>query len=86
MGKILLVDDNSDILMVLRVTFEGAGHEVIATEDPLEVLPLVERQRPDAVVLDVMMPERSGWDVLTCCWSAMWINCPRLGRGMCCGT
>lgn len=64
MGTILLVDDNSDILMVLRVTFEGAGHEVIATEDPLEVLPLVERQRPDAVVLDVMMPELSGWDVL----------------------
>ena len=64
MGKILLVDDNPDILMVLRVTFEVAGHEVIATEDPREVLALAERNAPDAVVLDVMMPGRSGWEVL----------------------
>lgn len=64
MAKILMVDDSPDILLVLRATFENAGHDVIATENPKEVLGLVNEHQPEAMVLDVMMPGVTGWDVL----------------------
>ena len=64
MPNILLVDDDPDILRILTAAFESAGHEVRAIPDPCEVAPLVGQSRFDAVVLDVMMPRRSGWEVL----------------------
>lgn len=64
MPNILLVDDDPDILRILTAAFESAGHEVRATVDPVEVAPLLIQRRFDAVVLDVMMPRLSGWDLL----------------------
>lgn len=64
MPNILLVDDDPDILSILTAAFESAGHEVRAVPDPCEVAPLVGQSRFDAVVLDVMMSHRSGWEVL----------------------
>ena len=64
MSNILLVDDDPDILHVLGTMFETAGHETVATTDPLSVDELLESQAFDAVVLDVMMPRRNGWQVL----------------------
>lgn len=64
MAKILIVDDDPDILLVLRVTLESAGHKVTETSDPLTVLPAIDREEPDAVILDVMMPGVTGWDLL----------------------
>ena len=64
MAHILLVDDDPDILSILSAVFEGSGHRVQATPDPLAVEPLLREHRFDALVLDVMMPARSGWEVL----------------------
>jgi DNA-binding response OmpR family regulator len=64
MARILLVDDDPDILRVLAATFESAGHEVHATSNPDLAGPLARARLFDAVVLDVMMPRRSGWEVL----------------------
>jgi DNA-binding response OmpR family regulator len=64
MSHILLVDDDPDILNVLGATFETAGHDIVTTTDPLSIDGLLEAQSFDAVVLDVMMPRRSGWEVL----------------------
>lgn len=64
MSHILLVDDDPDILNVLGATFETAGHDIVTTTDPLSIDDLLETQSFDAVVLDVMMPRRSGWEVL----------------------
>ncbi len=64
MASILLVDDDPDILRVLAAVFESAGHEAHPTLDPDAVLPLARTRCFDAVVLDVMMPRRSGWEVL----------------------
>ncbi len=64
MGQILVVDDDPDILHILTAAFECVGHRVVATLDPEEVQPLLGAQRFDAVILDVMMPRRSGWEVL----------------------
>jgi CheY-like chemotaxis protein len=64
MAHILLVDDDPDILSILSAVFESAGHRVAATQDPSAVGALLRDGRFDAVVLDVMMPGRSGWEVL----------------------
>lgn len=64
MAKILLVDDEEDILFLLEQTFLNAGHTVIATRDPERVLPLARIGRFDAIVLDVMLPKISGWSLL----------------------
>jgi DNA-binding response OmpR family regulator len=64
MSQILVVDDDSDILRILTATLEWAGHSVRATLDPDEVQPLLAGQRFDLMILDVMMPRRSGWEIL----------------------
>jgi DNA-binding response OmpR family regulator len=64
MSHILVVDDDPDILRVLAAGFECAGHRVRATLDPDEVGPLLGQHRFDLLVLDVMMPRRSGWEIL----------------------
>ncbi len=64
MAKILVVDDSPDILIVLKATFEHAGHQVLATDDPHQVLEMVEREMPDACIFDVMMPEITGITLL----------------------
>ena len=64
MGKILIVDDDPDILVSVEATLSSAGREVIATTEPGEVARLLDKNVVDAMVLDVMMPEISGLDVL----------------------
>lgn len=64
MSQILVVDDDPDILRILTAAFECAGHDVLATLDADAVQPILGEQRFDAVVLDVMLPRRSGWEVL----------------------
>jgi CheY-like chemotaxis protein len=64
MSHILLVDDDPDVLYVLTAAFESAGHRVRATPDPVAAGPIAREDRFDAVVLDVTMPGRSGWEVL----------------------
>jgi DNA-binding response OmpR family regulator len=65
MAKILLIDDEEDILFLLERTFTKAGHVVVSTSDPRRALPLICNGSFDAIVLDVMMPEISGWDLLS---------------------
>jgi len=55
--KILLVDDDRDLLEVLRLVLEGHEYAVVTEAEPARVLEVVERERPDVIVLDVMMPE-----------------------------
>lgn len=64
MAHILLVDDDPDILCILSAVFESAGHRVLAVSDPLGVEAVLREHRFDALILDVMMPCRSGWEVL----------------------
>lgn len=64
MANILLVDDDPDILRILAAAFETAGHSVGATTDPTDGRLQKGAFDFDAVILDVMMPGRSGWEVL----------------------
>ncbi|MDQ3293956.1 MAG: response regulator, partial [Actinomycetota bacterium] len=64
MSRILVVDDEPDIRMLVRVTLGLDGHDVVEAGSGIEALEVVERDPPDLIVLDVMMPELSGWDTL----------------------
>jgi DNA-binding response OmpR family regulator len=61
---ILVVDDNSDSLMILRSLLEVQGFTVRAAASGAEALAQLARERPDVILLDVMMPEMSGFEVL----------------------
>lgn len=61
---VLLVDDDIEIVEAVRYALEGAGHTVVVARDGNQGLALAERENPDLIVLDMMMPKRSGFLVL----------------------
>jgi len=61
--KILVVDDEPDILFSVGQMLEHSGYVVIKANDGRECLSKLEDETPDLVLLDIMMPEISGWDV-----------------------
>lgn len=62
--RILLVDDDAEIVETLRYALEARGYETLVARDGNQGLALVEREDPDLVILDMMMPKRSGFLVL----------------------
>lgn len=62
--RILLVDDDAEIIESLRLALEANGYEVLVARDGNQGLALTERETPDLVILDMMMPKRSGFLVL----------------------
>jgi DNA-binding response OmpR family regulator len=62
--RILLVDDDPEIVETLRYALESKGYEIIIARDGNQGLALAEREDPDLVILDMMMPKRSGFLVL----------------------
>lgn len=62
--RVLIVDDDRDVRDVLVETFRLAGFEALAASNGLEALLYVKRERPDAVVLDLMMPRLGGVEAL----------------------
>jgi two-component system alkaline phosphatase synthesis response regulator PhoP len=64
MARVLLIDDEPDILLFCRVNLEHAGHEAIEAMNGESGIALLREQRPDAVVLDLMLPTIDGFAVL----------------------
>lgn len=62
--RILLVDDDAEIIEALRYALEAKGHRVLIARDGNQGLAMAEREDPDLVILDMMMPKRSGFLVL----------------------
>ncbi len=64
-GKtILIVDDDREIIDSVRYALEGDGHQVVVANDGNQGLVLAETENPDLMILDMMMPKRSGFLVL----------------------
>jgi len=61
--KILIADDEPNILISLEFLMKREGYEVVVARDGQEALDAIERERPDLVLLDVMMPIKTGFDV-----------------------
>lgn len=64
MPTVLVVDDEADILEILKITLETAGYRVLTASDGAQALAAVDREIPDAMLLDVGMPNVDGWEVL----------------------
>jgi DNA-binding response OmpR family regulator len=62
--RVLLVDDDREIIESLRIALEAKGYEVLVARDGNQGLALAERENPDLMILDMMMPRRSGFLVL----------------------
>ncbi len=61
---VLVIDDNADTLQLLQRYTSGTRYRLISTRDPEQALPLVKEFSPQIIVLDVMMPQVDGWEVL----------------------
>jgi two-component system alkaline phosphatase synthesis response regulator PhoP len=61
--RILVVDDDPQIVRLLRAYLEQASFEVFVAYDGETALHAIRRERPDLVVLDLMLPDRDGWEI-----------------------
>lgn len=62
--KILLVDDEIDFLQLFKARLEANGYNVVTAMNGREALEKFKKEKPDALILDVMMPEINGLEVL----------------------
>jgi CheY-like chemotaxis protein len=62
--RVLLVDDEAAIRLLCRVNLRLAGMEVLEAANGAVAVELARRERPDLILLDVMMPEVDGWEVV----------------------
>jgi two-component system alkaline phosphatase synthesis response regulator PhoP len=61
MAKILVVDDEPDMVEMIKAALEGASHQVITAYNGQEGLNRAREEKPDAIVMDVMMPVKDGF-------------------------
>jgi DNA-binding response OmpR family regulator len=61
---VLCADDDADILSLVRLRLERAGYRVVTAEDGQKAIELLRAQSPELAVLDVMMPKRTGHEIL----------------------
>jgi DNA-binding response OmpR family regulator len=64
MAKILVLDDEPSILMMIRKMLEKAGYEVSTALNGKEGMKLFEKEKPDLVITDIIMPEKEGLETI----------------------
>jgi CheY-like chemotaxis protein len=64
MGRVLVVDDEPDVLLLCRLNLQQRGHELLEAGDGSTALKIARERHPDVIVLDLMLPGISGYDVL----------------------
>src|SRR5206468_13114795 len=62
-GKILVADDSPNIREILKISLEGDGYTVVLAEDGEMALAVVAQEKPDLLIMDVMMPKVNGFQV-----------------------
>jgi DNA-binding response OmpR family regulator len=72
MVKVAIVEDDIAIAQMYRFKFEAEGYEVETAENGRLGLELVEKMRPDMILLDLMMPEMNGEDMLAAVRKTAW--------------
>jgi DNA-binding response OmpR family regulator len=64
MARVLVIDDDPDVLLLCRVNLAHAGHEVLMALDAERGLEIARTEQPDVIVLDLMLPHLDGFDVM----------------------
>jgi DNA-binding response OmpR family regulator len=72
MSKIAIVEDDVAISQMYRIKFEAEGYEVDTAENGIIGLALIEHMKPDIILLDLMMPEMDGEEMLTKLRATSW--------------
>ena len=62
--RVLVVDDNEDLLKMLRLRIEAEGYEFMSAKDGDEMLNVMKMKRPDVIILDIMLPRMDGYSAL----------------------
>jgi DNA-binding response OmpR family regulator len=64
MSKVLIVDDDAAIVQMVKQVLQEEGYAAVAAQEPLRVYDTAKHERPDVILLDIMMPYLDGWDEL----------------------
>jgi CheY-like chemotaxis protein len=64
MAKILLIEDDADQVLMYKVKFELYGHNLISANDGIEGLAMAEKEKPDIILIDLLMDKMGGIEVL----------------------
>jgi DNA-binding response OmpR family regulator len=62
--RVLVVDDEPQVVWVLQLALDAEGYEVLTAHDGVEALAQISQGHPELMVLDVMMPRMDGWSVM----------------------
>jgi len=73
--KILIVDDDEDILTILGDNLREEGYDVLTAEDGKSGIKLAEENKPDIIILDIMLPDMEGFEVCKIIKDNNDINC-----------
>jgi two-component system, OmpR family, response regulator VicR len=65
MTKIMVVDDEPDLLEVVKLILESDGYQVVTAGGGQEALDKLEKEKPELVLLDIIMPKMDGWEVFS---------------------
>ena len=62
-NKIMIVDDEPDVVDLVKIVLKSEGYEVVTANSGREALEKIGTEMPDLVLLDIMMPQMDGWEV-----------------------
>ena len=63
MARILIVDDEAELLDMLKIRLEASGYDIITAKDGQEGLDKAKEEKPDLMILDLMLPKMDGYKV-----------------------
>jgi len=61
--RILVVDDDKSIIEIVQAYLEQAGYSVLTAYNGTSAMDTLRREKPDLLILDLMLPDRDGWDI-----------------------
>ena len=61
--KILIIDDEENIVLLAETNLEMCGYKVITAQDGKQGLEMAQKEKPDLIILDIRLPEIDGWEV-----------------------
>lgn len=64
LNPVLAIDDNPDVIVLIKAALQNTPFTVVGVQTPLQAMELVREVRPRAIILDVMMPQLNGWQIL----------------------
>ncbi len=63
-GKVLVVDDEEDFAKALRIRLKANGYDVVLARDSIQAIMVANHEKPDLIILDIMIPGEDGFNVL----------------------